>query len=307
MKKINYIKFSLDLLMALLFVLFFNIRVLGGLAFHEIAGLVFAVMYFTHIFLNWKWAVNVTRKIFDRKLPWNTRGSYALNLLLLVSMSFVIISGILISKVVFPNIHVTNQMWFHVTHVAVSFLVLLLIGVHVGLHWQWVVNVWKKIWHFKSNHAWGRYAAKIVTVLILMFGVYEISNTGYVNQLSGITSVFEVNSQNMQSNHEGESFHGPGDGMEHGDRGQFDGGMKPGSDQMNTNSTASTTGQNGQTAQENSNISQNSISPMKQHREGGGSANFLQVISTYTGIMSVVCNHYLLPKKTNRKKEEKNK
>ncbi|MDP4105170.1 MAG: DUF4405 domain-containing protein [Bacillota bacterium] len=296
MKKTNYIKFSLDLLMALLFVLFFNKRVLGGQPFHEIAGLVFAVMYFTHILLNWKWVVNVTRKIFDRKLKWNLRGSYALNLLLLICMTFVIISGILISKVVFPNIQVTNQMWFHVTHIAVSYLTLVLVGVHVGLHWQWVVNVWKKIWRIKSTFLLGRYAAKALTVLILVFGVYEMNSHGFVNQLSGVTSVFGMSStQNMQGHDDGD-FHGPdGEG--------FKGGMGPGS-QTNDNSSAQSTTQN---PPANANGAPDFKAGMKGH-DGGGSSNALGVIATYTGMMSVfVILTYYLKKLFGRKKKKGNK
>jgi hypothetical protein len=35
MKKITYVKFAIDILMAVTFVLFFNKQVLGGLTFHE--------------------------------------------------------------------------------------------------------------------------------------------------------------------------------------------------------------------------------------------------------------------------------
>lgn len=285
LKKINYIKFSLDLLMAVLFVLFFNKRVLGGQSFHEIAGLVFAVMYFTHIFLNWKWVVNVTRKIFDRKLQWNLRGSYALNLLLLICMTFVIISGILISKVVFPNIQVTNQGWFHVTHIAVSYLTLVLIGVHVGLHWQWVVNVWNKIWRIKTTFAWGRYAARGLTVLILVFGVYEMNSHGFVNQLSGVTSVFGSSSTQNIEGHDGGGFHGP------------DGVTAQGSEQTTTNSTA-------QSSTQNANSAQDFKAEMNGH-DGGGSSNALGVIGTYTGMMFVfVIITYYLKKLFGRKKKK---
>ncbi|GAA3319756.1 hypothetical protein GCM10020331_027960 [Ectobacillus funiculus] len=73
-----------------------------------------------------------------------TRFGYLLNLLLLITMTFNMVSGIIISRVVFPNINIGNEMWFKVTHISVSFLTLILVAVHVGLHWQWVIQVWKK-------------------------------------------------------------------------------------------------------------------------------------------------------------------
>lgn len=305
MKKINYIKFSLDAVMALLFVLFFNTRVLGGQPFHEIAGLFFAVMYLTHILLNWKWVVNVTRKMFDRKLPWNTRGSYALNLLLLISMTFVIVSGVLISKVVFPNIHVAaNQIWFRTTHIAFSYLVLLLVGVHLGLHWQWVINIWRKIWHFQSKNLPVRYTARILTVFVLLFGVYEINHTGFINQLSGVTSVFGVNTQNMQGHGGGPGFYGPRDGIEPGN-GQINADNTAQSfPQNNGNSTAQSFAQNGPA---NSIGFQDFRNGMNRQHDGG-SVNFLQVIATYTGMMAVFAIlTFYFKKITGRKKKNSEK
>ena len=71
--------------------------------------------------------------------------------MLLITMSFIMISGIFISRVVFPNINVGNEQWFKVSHISVSFLVLILVAAHIGLHWQWVINVCKNMTKFKSQ------------------------------------------------------------------------------------------------------------------------------------------------------------
>lgn len=264
MKKINYVKFALDITMALLFVLFFNKRVLGGQPFHEYAGLFFAVAYFTHVLLNLGWVKRVTVKMFDRSLPWKLRGSYALNLLLLISMSFIIVSGILVSHVVFPNIRLANQGWFKMTHISVSFLVLALVGVHVGLHWHWVIQVWHKIWNFKGWASWLRYTAKAAAVLILLYGVYEINQTSFMNRLASSTSVIGIGSQQPME----------------GEKGHFEGGsngkvrpQKPIQD-----STSGTQDHGGE-----------------DDRFGVGNVNVWNVIGTYTGIMAVfvIITYYL--------------
>ncbi|PKG24782.1 DUF4405 domain-containing protein [Niallia nealsonii] len=294
MKKINYIKFSLDLIMALLFVLFFNKQVLGGLTFHEIAGIGFAAAYFTHIFLNWKWVKNVTMKLFDRKLSWKVRGSYALNLLLLVFMSFIIISGIFISRVVFPNINIGNERWFQMTHISISFLVLALIGVHVGLHWQWVVNVWQKMWKYKPKKIWIRYMGKAAAVLILLFGIYEMNNTGFMNRLASASSIIGIGSQTMAEGGKGEMM---------GERGGV--------------SSENSTSGSFQRPTENSSEGQNSFQPPSGERPDnfqgkmggnheGGESNVFSVIITYTGIMAVfVIVTYYLNKLTKRMQKNK--
>jgi Domain of unknown function (DUF4405) len=235
MKKITYIKFAIDILMAVTFVLFFNKQVLGGLTFHEIAGLAIAAVFFTHVLLNWQWVKKVTVKLFDRKLPLKTKFGYVLNLLLLVTMGFIIISGIFISRVVFPNINIGNERWFQVTHISISFLVLILVAVHVGLHWKWVVNVFKNLVHFKSQKRSLAIAAKVATVILLVFGTYQMYTTNFIMHLQGVSSVFS--SQTSEGNFtrgEGNFTRGEGnfergtppEGFERGE-GQFDRGTPP--------------------------------------------------------------------------------
>ena len=62
--KKNYTKIVLDLLMAVTFVLLMNPRVLNGLPFHEVAGLVIGVAILTHIGLNYRWVVKYNQKGF---------------------------------------------------------------------------------------------------------------------------------------------------------------------------------------------------------------------------------------------------
>ncbi|WJH35284.1 DUF4405 domain-containing protein [Paenibacillus sp. CC-CFT747] len=150
MKKVTYVKITIDILMAATLVLLYNKRVLGGLAFHEIAGLCIGGVFLVHILLNGRWVATVTRKLFDRKLPGRTRFGYLLNLLLLACMSFIIVSGILISEVVFRDLHMGNVGWFKGTHISVSFLTLIIVGVHVGLHWKWLMNVSQKLFRLEK-------------------------------------------------------------------------------------------------------------------------------------------------------------
>lgn len=190
-----YVKFGLDILMAVTFVLFFNKQVLGGLTFHEIAGLAIAAVFFTHIALNWRWVKNVTVKLFDRKLPFKTKFGYVLNLLLLITMAFIIISGILVSHIVFPNINVTNERWFQMAHISISYLVLILVAAHVGLHWKWVIQVFNKIVKFKTTKPVLGIVAKVAIAALLVFGSYEIYSTNFLTNLLGVSRVFATSSE----------------------------------------------------------------------------------------------------------------
>lgn len=299
-----YVKFGLDILMAVTFVLFFNKQVLGGLTFHEIAGLAIAAVFFTHIALNWKWVKNVTVKLFDRSLPFKTKFGYVLNLLLLLTMAFIIISGIFVSHVVFPNINVGNEQWFQMAHISISYLALVLVAAHVGLHWKWVINVFKKIVKFKSQKPILGIVAKVATVALLVFGSYEIYSTNFLTHLQGVSSVFTLSSSEMS-----------GGGFE---KGQFERGTPPSGDFSGENGkpTLPEGGFSGDSDQfQRGTPPDGAMSEQAgQFSRGGfegrgemGSANVLNVIIQYFSIMSVfiILIYYLEKLLAKRKKKQK--
>lgn len=174
--KKNYMKIVLDLLMAVTFVLLMNPRVLGGLPFHEIAGLVIGVAILTHIGLNYRWVVNTTKKIFDPKLPKKTRFSFLLNILLLLSMATVIITGILISRVVFPGLAIQGDHSVRGIHSFSADATLGLVGLHIGVHWQWIVGICKKAFKSKEGKLKkGVIASVVLSIAILAGGIQWFS------------------------------------------------------------------------------------------------------------------------------------
>jgi hypothetical protein len=194
LKKSTVVKFVIDIIMAITFVLFFNKRVLGGLAFHEIAGLVIGVVFFVHVLLNWRWVKNVTVKLFSSEIPVKTKVGYLLNLLLLITMAFIIISGIFISRVVFPDLDVSNERWFKISHISISFLTLIIVAAHIGLHWKWIMNVFKNIFNIKKPKPEMGLIAKVATVFLLLFGMYQMVSTNFFGHVASVGKVFNLSS-----------------------------------------------------------------------------------------------------------------
>lgn len=302
MKK-QFVKFALDLLMAVTFVLLFNDSVLGGLSFHEMAGLGIGVAFIVHVLLNAGWVKRVTMKMFDRKLPWKTRFEYGLNLLLLVSMAFIIASGIIISRVVFPGVTIGNEMWFKVTHISTSFLVLAIVGVHVGLHWHWVMNMVKRMAGSGSSSRTFSVALKLATVAVLAFGIYEMTRTSYVQHLSSVSSVLGGASEQGGPGGMDREF-----GMERrGDRESRPDASVAGdsNESLAGDSNDSVAGDHSDSA--NSALATSSPQAFRGSHPGeggrGGSANPLNVLATYLGMMGVfVILAYYLNKLIARKK-----
>ncbi|MEH7098285.1 DUF4405 domain-containing protein [Neobacillus vireti] len=169
MKK-NYTKIILDLMMAITFVLLMNPRVLDGLPFHEIAGVIIGVAILFHIGLNYRWVITTTKKIFDPKLPKKTRFSFLINILLLISMATVIITGILISRIVFPSLAIQGGHSVRGIHGLSADATLALVGLHVGVHWQWIMSICKRAFKSKEGKLRKGVLASVVLSLALLAG-----------------------------------------------------------------------------------------------------------------------------------------
>ena len=120
MKKINYVKFALDLLMGIVFALFFNHRILGGLMYHETAGLAIGAAIVIHLIFNHTWIHKITAALFQKGLPLKTRIGWIVDFLLLIDMFVMILAGISISKVLLPDLIPQVGILNRNTHIALA-------------------------------------------------------------------------------------------------------------------------------------------------------------------------------------------
>ena len=178
-------KFILDILMALLLALMYNKRALG-LAFHEIGGMALCGLFIIHKLLNWKWIKAVSTGLFSRRVPARQKLYWVLDILLFASFAYVLVSGILISKVVFPS--TGGGMAFKLGHYAAAALALVLTGVHVGLHMGWIGQRMPFLRRLPVLARRG--LAVLLSVAVLAFGALQLTSTGFVGWLSNIGTVF---------------------------------------------------------------------------------------------------------------------
>lgn len=202
MKKKNYVKFVLDLVMGITFALLFNKRVLGGLEFHEIAGLAIGGAVLVHLILNGQWIKNVTRAIFRKNIALKTRIGYVLNVLLLFDFMLILLSGIAISKVLLPSHIIQLGFLNQGVHIGASYLALALIGLHIGLHGVWIQNTFKKMLKVPSNQKSLGLLARALAISMLVFGVYSMVATDFVPKT---VQMFSAQSHEMRGQR-GEGF-----------------------------------------------------------------------------------------------------
>jgi len=111
-----------------------------GLAVHEWTGLIIGIFFILHKILNWGWIKKVTLGFFTR-CPGRARLNYLLDVLLLAGITLMILSGMAISRTIdFSWLKPGGSpIFWRVMHTSSSFITLALFGIHLGLHWNWVL------------------------------------------------------------------------------------------------------------------------------------------------------------------------
>lgn len=117
-----------------------------GIVIHEWLGVALGAAVVTHLVIHWSWIASVAQRLFSR-----TTGSahlgYALNALLFAVFTTLIFTGLMISETALPWIGIRveqDRFWMQLHHLA-SDAAVFLIGVHVALHWRWIVYATRRL------------------------------------------------------------------------------------------------------------------------------------------------------------------
>lgn len=191
----NVVKITLDIVMTVIFALLFDKNAVSGLKFHEIAGLFACLAFILHKALNWQWIKKVTSNLFQRKISKKAKINFILDALLLFFMTTILISGIMISKVLFTGFG-SGSMNYKKIHISLSYIALAFVGIHIGLHWDCVINTLNRIVRFKSEKKLIKYASMIIVLSILGSGIHSMYSVGYFSKISMITGGAKIHGVN---------------------------------------------------------------------------------------------------------------
>ncbi|MEA4939494.1 MAG: DUF4405 domain-containing protein [Christensenella sp.] len=234
-KTARILKLILDAVMLILLVLMYKKQVIS-MEFHEIGGLALIGLFLIHHLVNARWIGAVTRRLFAKGMPGLVRARYIVDALLLVAFLAIGVTGVLISKVVF-SLHVVGN--FKTLHYFASALAIVLMGVHLGLHADYIFG---KLLRKGANRI-AKIALCAVLAVMIAFGGYSLFTTSFVRYLaaplqmtvamqgvpvpSGDIALDGSNAERPTDLSELPEFSGE-NGDFHGDRQDFDGGERGG-------------------------------------------------------------------------------
>lgn len=162
-------KIVIDILMTVLLLLLMAYSLVEEKA-HEWLGIGMFVLFILHHVLNHNWCRNLLK---GKYMPFRILQT-VLVILALVSMLGSMVSGIVLSRYVLSFLHITGgQSWARTLHMLCAYWGFVIISLHIGLHWNIMMNMAKKMFHKSSViQLW---IVRAVGLLIAGYGVYAFA------------------------------------------------------------------------------------------------------------------------------------
>lgn len=145
LKNVNKARYGIDALLLALLIFAAAQKATGNLL-HEWVSLIFLIPFIIHLVQHWEWIANIPKRFFG-KLNLTSRINVVLNLALYLTMLWVMVSGLMTSKEALPMLGFEigrDRFWKEMHHDA-SNILLVIIGIHMALHWSWIVKMTKKV------------------------------------------------------------------------------------------------------------------------------------------------------------------
>lgn len=162
MNKKKFVKITTDILMTICLICLMLYQFTGQL-FHEYAGAGMFLLFIFHHILNYKWLKNISKGKYSPLRIAMT----SVNLLLLLDMIGLMVSGIMMSRYVFSFLNIRIGISFARTlHMLCSYWGFALMSVHIELHWSMII---RSLRCMPKNVI---YIMRAISVIVSALGIY---------------------------------------------------------------------------------------------------------------------------------------
>jgi hypothetical protein len=161
-------RLTLDLTFTILLLCALMYRATGDAA-HEWIGVAVCAVCIAHNVLNWKWYKTLFKGTYNLRRGMMT----AINLLLVLAMATLVITGLLHSRTVLAFLRLPGDMLIRLIHTTAAYWCLPLIGAHLGLNWRIILNAFHKILKTNSKNRTRKIVIRVLAFAVAAFGVWS--------------------------------------------------------------------------------------------------------------------------------------
>ncbi|WOT04154.1 cytochrome b/b6 domain-containing protein [Shewanella youngdeokensis] len=117
-----------------------------GIFLHEWLSLLFIAPLVIHLLLHWDWVKTLPQK-FIKQFSGEARFNAVWDLIFYCAMLMVILSGFLVSEVIFPQLGIPLDIlpFWSTIHHNLGNLLMPMLGIHLALHWKWIKSMTKNM------------------------------------------------------------------------------------------------------------------------------------------------------------------
>ena len=160
-------KIFLDVTLLMLFILVMSFHFLPKIM-HEVLGLLLPIAMLGHFCWNFKTFKSLTGTI-------KKRLSMLIDVALFVCLIVIIFTGICISNHLFNgmiDMKLQRNITIHQLHVSLPFLMMILSGLHLGLHWQGFWQRIKNLININTDSKIYRIISRLFILMLIAAGIY---------------------------------------------------------------------------------------------------------------------------------------
>jgi hypothetical protein len=157
----------IDIAMTILLLCAFAYRITGDAA-HEWIGVSVFGLFIAHNIINRKWYKTIFKGAYTMRRVIMT----AVNLSLALTMVTLITTGLLDSRTVLAFLHLSGGMALRKIHTTAAYWGLLLIAVHIGLHWGMFINIARNMTGITTKNRVRTIIIRLLAFLIVITGIW---------------------------------------------------------------------------------------------------------------------------------------
>ena len=173
------IRVAADIIMTMLLPVLMAYSLVGE-SVHEWLGIVMFLLFTIHQALNRHWYKNLVRGPYPPIRILNM----VINLLLVIVMVALPVSGILMAKHTFHFIRFSfGTASARLIHLLASYWGFVLICLHLGLHWNMVLGMARRVMHIKEGLWWRTWLLRIAAAFVAVYGVYAFFVRGFTEYM----------------------------------------------------------------------------------------------------------------------------